>query len=159
MKIIFYIPILVFLSTNIVFGQTVNVWSDYMVMWQCKSDTSLKLMYRVNIGEDGRNSFVEMIGPDKMDSVEIFGTLKIQVNHTDGSFTASETKNEKIDIKEGYFSKQYVSDFNNINQISFEGDCLNLKKLFGTKLKIEKDSINQPYRIKRKQPVISGVRG
>lgn len=133
-------------------------WSKEMVLWKCKSDNKINLMYRVKIGEGGLNSTIEITSPVKMDSVEIFGTLKVKEIHRDGGVSATTTKIEKMEIKHALYSKQYTFDFNNINQISFEGDCLDLKKLFKSKIIIIKDTINQPIKIKTKIAVI-GDRG
>ncbi|MCX6186201.1 MAG: hypothetical protein NTU43_04275 [Bacteroidetes bacterium] len=131
-------------------------WSTYMTLWKCNTNPKLVLTYRVKIAKDGINSTIEITGPKVLDSQEIHGKLYVKASHTDGDFSSPAV--EIIDVMYGNFSRQFTFDFNNINQISFDGSCFNFGKLYRTKIKIENDSINKPYKIKTK-PNAMGRRG
>jgi hypothetical protein len=105
------------------FSQTVNQWTEEMILWQCQSDPKLKLMYRVNLGDGGYNSLVELIVPSNIGTSVISGVLKVEENRNIDSYNSSTTKTESIKISQGSFDKQYIFNISSINQISFEGTC------------------------------------
>lgn len=135
-----------------------NGWSTYSTLWECKTNPKIKLIYRVKIAKDGINSKIEITGPKLLGSVEINGKLFVKVSQTNGDISSPEIKTVNIDIRKGAFTSEYTLDFNNINQISFEGSCFDFGKVYRTKIKIDNDSIHKPFKVKTKTAVI-GDRG
>ncbi len=111
------------LLINSSFGQNINEWSKEMLLWQCPSDPNLKLMYRVNFGDGGYNSLVELVVPTNIGQSIISGVLKIEENKDRDNFTAPTSKTETIKIDQSSIDKQYNFRISGINQISFEGAC------------------------------------
>lgn len=123
MKKIFSLTLFLSIALSNLFSQKVNEWSNEMVLWQCQSDPNLKLMYRVNLGEGGYNSLVELIVPSNMGTSTISGVLKVEENKKPESYNSSSVKTETIKIDQASIDKQYNFNISNISQISFEGTC------------------------------------
>jgi hypothetical protein len=121
-----------FITTALSSQVEVNKWSGEMELWRCKSDPNFIITYKINIGEGGKNSFIEINGPTKMDSMQIKGVLKILPLSAAGNLTSRAVKTQEIFIDQAGFSKEFVFDFENISQVSFEaqGDCSDLKNQY-----------------------------
>lgn len=137
-----YILLILFLIKSS-YSQIINQWSEEKILWQCKEDTSIKLSYRVNIGEGGINSLVEINGPNKLDSMKIIGTLSARIILRDGNISNEKVEQEKITADKPFYSQSFTFDISNLNQISFEGSCISTKKLIFKKIQFEKDTMKK----------------
>ena len=126
MKNFIYLFIITIFTSNNLFSQSFGEWSNEMILWQCKSDPSIKLMYRVNIGEGGNNSFIELIKPETKGEFVISGILKVEENKKRDNYSQNTTKTEVVKIDQNSMDKQYLFDFSYTHQISFEGTCINM---------------------------------
>ncbi len=117
------IPLFIVLLVNNLLSQTINEWSNEMVLWQCPSNQNLKLMYRVNLAEGGYNSLVELLVPNNIESSTISGVLKVEENKSPDNYNSPTTKTETIKINQASIDKQYIFNISAIGQISFDGTC------------------------------------
>lgn len=125
---------------KISYSQTANQWTEEKLLWKCREDTSIKLSYRVNIGEGGMNSLVEINGPNKLDSMKIVGTLSAHIVRRDGNISLENVKQEKITIDKAFYSQNFTFDISSLDQISFQGSCISTKKLIFKKYNFKNDS-------------------